>query len=72
VSEGSVESGDDDEHTGVLVLRVWARGRLPEGLRARITSSLDLSSGDEVVTMAADVESVLAAVRDWLETFTSS
>jgi hypothetical protein len=62
---------NDETRVGVLALRAWAYGPLPEGLRVRITSRLDLSSGDDVVTMAGDIETVIAAVREWLETFVS-
>jgi hypothetical protein len=56
---------------GVLALRAWADGPLPEGLRVRITSRLDVSSPDDVVTMAADPETVISTVREWLDTFIS-
>lgn len=62
---------NNDDRVGVLVVRVRAEGPLAEGLRARITTTLDLSSGDEVVTLATDKEGVLAAVREWLDAFIS-
>jgi hypothetical protein len=61
----------DELRVGVLALRVWADGPLPEGLRVRITSRLDLSSTEDLVTMAADTETVISAVREWLDTFVS-
>jgi hypothetical protein len=64
-------ASNNDERVGVLVVRVWAEGPPAEGLRARITTTLDLSSGDEAVTLAGDKEAVLAAVREWLDAFIS-
>ena len=61
----------DELRVGVLALRVWADGPLPEGLRVRITSRLDLSSTDDLVTMAADTETVISAIREWLDRFVS-
>lgn len=60
-----------DDRVGVLVVRVWGEGPFPAGLRARITQTLDLSSGEEVVTTAVDTEAILRAVREWLEAFMS-
>lgn len=64
------ESSEGDS-VGVLILRVSAEGPLPEGLRARITTTLDLASGHEDVTLASGKEAILAAVREWLEAFIS-
>ena len=61
----------DEIRVGMLALRAWAEGPLPEGLRIRITSRLDLSSADDVVTMAVDTETVMATVREWLDAFMS-
>ena len=57
------------EPTGVLVIRVWAE---PSGLRARITSSLDIERGLEVVTLVASAEEVQARVGDWLRRFAAA
>ena len=61
----------DEIRVGVLALRAWAEGPLPAGLRVRITSRLDVSSTEDVVTMAGDTETVIATVREWLDTFIS-
>ena len=61
----------DEVRVGVLALRAWAEGPLPEGLRVRITSRLDVSSVDDVVTTAVDPETIIAAVREWLDAFVS-
>jgi hypothetical protein len=62
---------ESSDRAGVLVVRVWAGGPVAEGLRARITSTRDLSSDEEIVTMAVDAETILATVREWLEAFVS-
>jgi hypothetical protein len=52
------------EPAGALVVRAWFEdGRL----RARVTSTTDLSAPDETVELAGDREAVLAAVRRWLD-----
>ena len=70
MEQSAPQSGHSDRGA-VLVVRLWAEGPAREGLRARITSTLDLSSGDETVTMAADEETILATVREWLQAFTA-
>jgi hypothetical protein len=62
---------NDEVRVGVLALRAWVEGPLPEGLRVRITSRLDLLSADDVMTMAVDAETVITTVREWLDTFVS-
>lgn len=60
---------DEEEGvTGLLVVRIWREKDRP-GVRARITSSLDLLSGDETMTTAATREEVLAAADEWLRRF---
>ena len=55
--------------TAVLVIRAWREGAAAQGLRARITSTLDTGSAEEVVSTAADVEEICASVRAWLDAF---
>ncbi len=56
--------------TGLLVVRVWIEGDSDDdGLRARITQTLDLFAGAEIVTAAATTDDVYAAVRGWLEAY---
>jgi hypothetical protein len=52
----------------VLVIRVWPEKDSVSGLRARITRTADIATHDEIVTAAATVDEILAAVRTWLET----
>jgi hypothetical protein len=54
------------EPTGVLVIRVWLEQR---GLRARISSSLDIERGEEVVTVVGSIEEIQATVTEWLRRF---
>ena len=58
-----------DETVGVLVIRVWVEDTSPEGLRARITSTLDVTSNETGVTGAASVDEICAIVRGWLKVF---
>lgn len=57
------------ERAGALVVRAWVEPAFdpPEGLRARITSSVDLASRDETVLVVASRIEILDAVDDWLE-----
>ena len=57
------------EPTGVLVIRVWSEQR---GLRARISSSLDIERGQEVVTVVGSAEEIQATVTDWLRRFAAA
>jgi hypothetical protein len=54
------------EQSGVLVVRAWVEGSLPDRLRARITQIGGLDD-EQLETSAASVDHVLAVVRDWLE-----
>jgi antitoxin component HigA of HigAB toxin-antitoxin module len=56
------------DRTGILILRLWIEEDAHEGLRARITQTLD--SGDEqAMATAADPEDIYAVVRTWVEAF---
>lgn len=55
------------EPVGLLVVRAWVDGTSEIGLRAVITQTLDVTSGEETVTNAATVPDVLAGVEAWLE-----
>ena len=56
--------------TGLLVVRVWIEGdSSADGLRARITQTIDLLGDAEVITTAATADDVYSAVRDWLEAY---
>ncbi len=61
------------EKTGVLVIRAWLEeGLETNALRARITSTVDLSADETLETTAASEEEILAAVEAWLRAFRGS
>lgn len=60
------------EATAVLVIRAWREAEGGDGLRTRITSTLDTTSGEEAVRTSDDVEDVCDAVRAWLHAFLAS
>jgi hypothetical protein len=53
------------EHSGVLVIRVWAQG--DRVVRARVTRTLDVAAGDEETSIVASVNDVFDALRRWLD-----
>jgi hypothetical protein len=54
------------EASGVLIVRVWVEDG-PEGLRARITQTRDVTGAVRSESVAISVDQVMAAVHDWLE-----
>lgn len=54
------------QRTGLLVVRAWLEDDRPDGLRARITSTVDLARRDSAVTTAHTPEEIQEAVRAWL------
>lgn len=62
-----------DRHapTAVLVVRLWAEGRLPEDLRARLYGTLDVTGGEPFETVVAGREGLLEAFAGWIEAFTA-
>jgi hypothetical protein len=58
------------DRTGVLILRIWTEGGQDE-LRLRITMVDDLAGGAEEQRVAASVEEAVAAVRQWLESWSA-
>jgi len=57
------------EQTAVLVIRAWTEALAERSLRARITQTLDISTGTSVETAAGSEEEILATVRAWLQAF---
>jgi len=53
--------------TGVFVVRAWLEEERPGALRARITSTLDVSRRDVAVSTASKAEEIERAVRAWLD-----
>jgi hypothetical protein len=59
--------GQNERHTGVLLIRAWFEDDPESGLRARILTSLDVTEPVVAIAVAATTEDVLAAVRSWLD-----
>ena len=57
--------------TGVLIVRMWIEASHQQGLRARITQSLDTTAGEESVALAASTDDICAVVKQWVEDFAS-
>lgn len=57
------------DRTGILIIRVWMEQSAHEGLRARITHTLDSTDPDQATATAASPEDIYAAVRTWVERF---
>jgi hypothetical protein len=57
------------ERTGVLVVRIWTTEDDPPQIRARITRTVDVTAGEQVVSIAGTLEEVEDAVRSWLRAF---
>jgi hypothetical protein len=55
------------ERVAVLIVRAWHEGDGPRGLRARVTSVVNVEDGPEVSQVVAGREEILACVRRWLE-----
>ena len=55
--------------TAVLILRAWHEDDSAASLRVSITSTVDLTRADELVSAAATPDEVYEAVRVWLEAF---
>jgi hypothetical protein len=55
------------ERTGIFVVRAWFEGDEPEDFRARITYSLDVTSGEEVMTTTYKPDDVSRHLELWLE-----
>ncbi|MDX6534964.1 MAG: hypothetical protein QOJ13_3245 [Gaiellales bacterium] len=55
--------------TAVLVVRVWMDGDRPASLRARITSTADVSQRSEVNSVASSPDQIRAAMSQWLGAF---
>jgi hypothetical protein len=62
---GGVAGAREQERLAVLVVRAW-RSLDGDTVVARLTSSVDSTSADRVVLVAAGIEAILDAVRAWL------
>ena len=66
---------DDDmktpapDRTGILIVRLWIEATADQGLRARITQTLDAAGQGQETASAATPEDIYSVVRTWVETF---
>ena len=54
---------------GMLIVRAWPEPTTPQGLRARISTTVDLARMPVASIPVAGAEHVVAAVAAWLEGF---
>lgn len=59
------------DRTGVLVIRIWIEPAAPHEVRARITTSRDLTHGHDGVSAAGSVAEVEEVVSRWLRDFSA-
>ena len=57
------------DRTGILIVRLWIEATADQGLRARITQTLDASGHKQSTASAATPEDIYSLVRTWVETF---
>ena len=60
---------DPPEKAGALIVRVWLEENADPKLRIRMVGRLDLEGDDQVTAAAADIDEMLAYIREWLERF---
>jgi hypothetical protein len=58
------------EHSGFLIVRLWIEGNRRDGLRARITQTLDSTGDEHEMTTVATPEEIYAVVQTWVEAIT--
>lgn len=70
-------ASNEDEHmkaqppdrTGFMIVRLWIEPNAAEGLRARITQTLDSTRPEQAMATVATPEDLYAVVRTWVESF---
>ena len=62
--------GATSERAGLMVVRIWIEEPAGE-IRARLTETLDLTTGQETVHTAGSVDQVVACVRRWGDAFSA-
>ena len=60
---------ESSEHTGIMIVRLWSEAHAHEGLRARITRTLDSTGDEQTMATASTPEDIYAVVRTWVEAF---
>jgi hypothetical protein len=56
------------DRTGVMVVRIWIEGH-GESIRARLTETLDIASGEESSHVVASEEEIVEGIRQWVREF---
>ena len=59
----------NSDRTGILILRLWLESSTPDGLRARITQTLDSTDRAHTTATAAKPEDIYDLVQAWVEAF---
>lgn len=52
-----------------MIVRLWIEPHREQGLRARITQTLDTMAGEHSVSVAKSVEDICAVVKEWVDEF---
>lgn len=65
----AVLMGGDRPPTGVLVLRLWADGELPEDLRARVHATPDVEVDAGHTTAVAGRSQIIKHVAAWVDEY---
>lgn len=60
------------DRTGVLIVRLWSEFSDSEGLRARITQTLDTTGREQTITTTASADDIYDVVRTWVNAFRRS
>jgi hypothetical protein len=55
------------DRTGFLIVRLWIEGNRRDGLRARITQTLDSTGDEHEMTTVATPEGIYEVVQTWVE-----
>lgn len=64
-------AGPSDQQRGVVLVTVWSDGSGPEGLRARIVLSTDVTRVEREEVVLAGRDAVLARLARWLDEWCS-
>lgn len=62
-------SGQTDDPTGILIVRLWLEHEGPKGMRARIMQTLDSNTRTRHVSVASTPEDIHTELRGFIEEF---
>jgi hypothetical protein len=63
---------NSSDRTGLLIVRLWMEGDVPEGFRARITQKLDAGTIEYTVGVAGTPADACEVVQKWVDAFVNS